>query len=100
MYWFLMTSTKYSSGFGTVVPPMIKAVRSGVELVPQFASSANATPGGIVAAKPTPSATANAPTRPMNFALPMMIPRFDGADLRHRIVAPVAQAGLSRGILQ
>ena len=46
MYWFLMTSTKYWSGFGTVPPPMIKAVRSGDELLPQFGSSASATPGG------------------------------------------------------
>ena len=30
-------------------------------------------PGAIVAAKPTPSATANAPTRPMNFAWFMMV---------------------------
>lgn len=37
----------------------------GEELVPESVGSANATPGLLATAIPTPSATANAPTRPM-----------------------------------
>jgi hypothetical protein len=41
------------------------------ELVPESAGAANATAGVLATAIPTPSATANAPMRPMCFALPM-----------------------------
>jgi hypothetical protein len=36
--------------------------------------SANATPGVLATAAPTPSATANAPTRPIYFAVPIVVP--------------------------
>ena len=42
--------------------------------------SASATPGVFVIAAPTPSATASAPTRPMYFAVPMMISSPVGGD--------------------
>ena len=36
-------------------------------------SSAHATPGVVATAIPTPNATANPPTRPMYFAVPIMV---------------------------
>jgi hypothetical protein len=71
-----------------VVPVMVEvtsdsegplvAVASAVPLVPaelaDAVSSASAIPGVVATAIPTPSATANPPTRPMYLALPMMIP--------------------------
>ena len=63
-----------SSGVGMVVPPMIKAVESGDgesndEHLLESAGSAYATAGVVATANPTPSATANAPTRPTYFAV-------------------------------
>jgi hypothetical protein len=45
----------------------------GEELVPESVGSANATPGVLATAIPTPSATAKAPTRPMCVALPIVV---------------------------
>ena len=67
---FLKDSTQKSSGVGMPLVPMTKAVRSDGA----SAGSANATPGVLATAIPTPSATANAPTRPMHFAVPIAVP--------------------------
>jgi hypothetical protein len=44
------------------------------ELVPESAGSAHATACVVASAIPIPSATANAPTRPMYFAVPIVVP--------------------------
>jgi len=44
------------------------------DTAPESAGSANATAGVLATATPIPSATANAPTRPMYFALPIAVP--------------------------
>ncbi len=44
------------------------------ELVPESSGAANATAGVFATAIPTPSATANAQTPSMCFALPMVVP--------------------------
>lgn len=43
------------------------------ELVPESAGSAHAAAGVVARAIPTPSAAANAPTRPMYFAVPIVV---------------------------
>ena len=58
---------------------MIKAVvcgsgESNDEQVMESAGSAYPTAGVVATAIPTPSATANAQTRPMHVALPMVVP--------------------------
>ena len=79
MYWFLMSLTSASLGVGTVVPPMINAVESSSdgsndEHLLESAGSAYATAGVVATANPTPSATANAPTRPMYFVVLIVVP--------------------------
>ena len=44
------------------------------DVEPESDGSASATPGVFAIAAPTPSATANAPTRPMYIAVPMVVP--------------------------
>ena len=50
------------------------------DVEPESDGSASATPGVFATAAPTPSATASAPTRPMYFAVPMMISSPVGGD--------------------
>ena len=52
----------------------------GEDVEPESDGSASATPGVFAIAAPTPSATASAPTRPMYFAVPMMISSPVGGD--------------------
>src|SRR4029079_2503461 len=77
---------------GSVVVPVLVAdsevplvpVAPAVPLVPpgpaDTVSSAHATPGVVATAIPTPNATANPPTRPMYFAVPIMISSPVGGD--------------------
>ena len=44
------------------------------DVEPESDGSASATPGVFAITAPTPSATANAPTRPMYFAVPTVVP--------------------------
>ena len=44
------------------------------DVEPDSDGSASATPGVFAIAAPTPSATANAPTRPMYIAVPIVVP--------------------------
>ena len=46
----------------------------GEDVEPASDGSASATPGVFAIAAPTPSATASAPTRPMYFAVPIVVP--------------------------
>ena len=46
----------------------------GEDVEPESDGSASATPGVFAIAAPTPSATASAPTRPMYFAVPIVVP--------------------------
>ncbi|KAB7755881.1 hypothetical protein MMUC44124_19440 [Mycolicibacterium mucogenicum DSM 44124] len=64
----------FAAGF--VVPAVSGAAFcAGAEVAPGFAaSSAHAVPGVLAIAKPTPSATANPPTRPTYVALLMVGP--------------------------
>jgi len=52
----------------------------GEDVEPESDGSASATPGVFAIAAPTPSATASAPTRPMYFAVPIMISSPVGGD--------------------
>jgi hypothetical protein len=49
----------------------------------ELVGSASATPGLVVIATPSPSATAKAPTRPTYLAYPIVAPRWDGGVRRH-----------------
>ena len=70
--------------WGSEVPlvPVAPAVPVDPSELSEPVSSAHATPGVVATAIPTPNATANPPTRPMYFAVPMMIssPVGDDAD--------------------
>jgi hypothetical protein len=68
MTWFMMISTSDSCQVGQAVPHTSRAVVSDDG---ESDGSATATPGTVMAANPTPSVTANAPTRPMY--LPVLI---------------------------
>ena len=46
----------------------------GEDVEPESDGSASATSGVFAIAAPTPSATASAPTRPMYFAVPIVVP--------------------------
>jgi hypothetical protein len=56
----------YASGVGQVAPQTIRAVKSGDG---ESAALAVGAAGAADVANPTPSATANAPTRPTNLAV-------------------------------
>jgi hypothetical protein len=58
--------------------------------------SANAMPGMVAAAQPTPSATANAPTRPIYLTSPTMAPLLVGAVQRQGIYAASGRPGSKR----
>jgi hypothetical protein len=61
--------------------PVDGAEESDVELVdPVFVGSAQATPGAVAIATPTPKATAKPPTRPTYFAYPITIPPQSGRE--------------------
>ena len=69
--------------WGSEVPlvPVEPAVPVDPSELADPVSSAHATPGVVGTAIPTPNATANPPTRPMHFAVPMMVssPEADGS---------------------
>ena len=51
-----------------------ESAADGEDVEPESDGSASATPGVFAIAAPTPSATASAPTRPMYFAVPIVVP--------------------------
>jgi len=60
------------------------------DVEPEADGSASVTPAVFVIAAPTPSATANAPTRPMYIAVPMMVPSPVESDADNPSTAPMS----------
>ena len=54
--------------------PDVEPCEPDEDVEPVSYGSASATPGLFAIPAPTPSATANAPTRPMYIAVPMVLP--------------------------
>ena len=62
----------------------------GEDVEPASDGSASATPGVFAIAAPTPSATANAPTRPMYIAVPIVVPSPVESDADNPSTAPMS----------
>ena len=63
----------------------------GEDVEPESDGSASATPGVFAIAAPTPSATASAPTRPMYFAVPIVVPSPGESDADSPSRAPMSR---------